>query len=62
MHEKEKEIKSLHCYKDVRNLEVIGTLSPSYDSLNIHVCLHMDVFLGLLDPNPDPDPYIIEQK
>ncbi len=34
-HEKEKEIKSLHCYKDVRNLEAIGTFSPSYDSINI---------------------------
>jgi hypothetical protein len=62
VHEKEKEIKSLHCYKDVLNLEVIGTPSPSYDSINIHVCLHMDVFLSLLDPNPDLDPFIAKQK
>ncbi len=54
-HEKEKEniqqkeIKSLHYYKDVRNLEVIGTPSPSHGSLSIHVCLHKDVFLGLLN-------------
>jgi hypothetical protein len=28
----------------VRNLEVIGTPSPSCETINIHVCLHMDVF------------------
>jgi hypothetical protein len=49
-YEKEKESiqqkEILHCNKDVRNLEVIGTPSPSYDSINIHVCLHKDVFFG----------------
>ncbi len=59
---KKKKKLSPYTYKDVRNLEVIGTSFPSYDLKNIHVGLHMDVFLGLLDPNPDLDPFITKQK